>query len=312
MKMLAAAGILKEYHRAGRNGANLYEIVELDILKFISYREINALDFLEVYIKSTLIQSNIYSKFEYFFNNQDSNSYIELKEFFGNFIRNNTNIKGKYEPNRIFTKVINPLAFKKNSRGSKGGRISSLKITYDMLMYNRDNFRDIYYEKPKNMTRQEYLEQENIKINPDFTEYQIAKAKKVVKEYNDEFRNSYSEHYEESEKENKAVHIHHIFPKNGFIEIAAYIENLIALTPNQHLLKAHPDGKTSYVDQEYQHLLLLSKMGIISDNIKSDNVIYSIEDFKYVLSVGFDDEKFIKIDNNTSIIKNEIDFKYLQ
>lgn len=311
IKMFAAAGILKEYYGEGYYGANLYKIVELDILKFISYREINALDFLEVYIKSTLIQSGIYNEFKSFFNIQDSNAYILVKEKFGNFMRKYTNINGTLEPNRIFTKVINPLAFKENSKGTERGRISSQNITYDMLMYNRDNFRDIYHEKPKNMTRQEYMEQEKINYNPNLTEYQIGKAKKVVRTYNDEFRNSYSEHYEESEKNNKAVHIHHIFPKYEFIEIAAYIENLISLTPNQHFLRAHPDGNTFYVDTAYQHLLLLSKMDIISDNVKSNNVIYSMDDFRYVLSIGFKNENFLELDNNKSLIKSAIDYQYV-
>lgn len=311
MKLLATAGILKEYSRAGHRRAHLYEVVELDILEYISYREQNSLRFLVHYINSTLNQSGIYEKFEEFFDKQTPEAYNILKIKYRDFIKNNTNIKGSLEINRIFTKVINPLAFKLNKKGTKSGRISKHSISYDMLMYNRDNFIDIYNEKPKNMSREEYMKQENINYNTDLTDYQMGKAKKIIKNYNDKFRNSLSEHYEESEKNSRAVHIHHIFPKNEFIEIAAYIENLICLTPNQHLLKAHPNGNTSYIDRGYQYLLLLSKMHIINENLRSDNIIYSIEDFKYVLSVGLDNELFIEIDNDCAIIKSAIDYEYL-
>lgn len=311
MKLLSAAGILKEYPKQGYKGAHLYKVENLDILEYISYREINALEFLIVYIEETLIASDIYNIFEKFFMDQDNNSYIDLKIKFADFMRKYTNIKGEYEPNRIFTKVINPLAFDKNLRGTERGRLSNNTITYDMLMYNRDNFRDIYMEKPKNMTREEYMKQENIHMNTDLTEYQISKAKRIVRAYNDEFRDGMTEHYEVTENKNLATQIHHIFPKNEFWEIAAYIENLIALTPNQHFLKAHKNNQTQYVDKDYQHLLLLSKMKTIVENISSNNVIYSMDNFKYVLSVGFDDESFIKMDNDYSSIKSAIDQKYI-
>lgn len=311
MKLLSAAGILEEHPRAGYRGAHLYEVKNLDILEFISYREINSLDFLIIYIELTLKSSGLSDSFENFFKEQDSNSYKDVKTTFADFMRKYTNIKGKYEPDRIFTKVINPLAFDRNLKGTERGRISNYNITYDMLMYNRDNFRDIYMEKPKNMTREEYMQKENIEMNTDLTEYQIAKAKKIVRDYNNEFRLGKTEHYEENEWNNLATQIHHIFPKNEFWEISAYIENLIALTPNQHYLKAHKNNNTQYIDTNYQHLLLISKMDIIAENIKSDNTIYSIDNFKYVLSVGLDDENFIEMDNDYCIIKNAIDRKYI-
>ncbi len=49
----------------------------------------------------------------------------------------------------FFIKVLNPLAYFKNSCGTEKGRLSEQNITYDMLMYNRNNFRDIYSDKPK-------------------------------------------------------------------------------------------------------------------------------------------------------------------
>lgn len=55
--------------------------------------------------------------FEQFFQIQTQDSYIELKDKFENFIINNTKINGSLEARRIFTKVINPLAFKEKKKG---------------------------------------------------------------------------------------------------------------------------------------------------------------------------------------------------
>ena len=41
----------------------------------------------------------------------------------------------------------------------------------------------------------------------------------------------------------KAAHMHHIFPESIFPEICYYLENIIALTPTQHLNYAHPNGR---------------------------------------------------------------------
>ena len=85
-------------------------------------------------------------------------------------------------------------------------------------------------------------------------------------------------------------------------EICAYLENLIALTPTQHLSFAHPKGNTQEVNIEYQKLLLMSKAGRIKENIEdsySENVerIYEFPRFLHVLSVGFDDDEIENVSN---------------
>ena len=39
--------------------------------------------------------------------------------------------------------ILNPIAFMNNTYGTEKGRMSKNRITKDMLMYNRNNFRDI-------------------------------------------------------------------------------------------------------------------------------------------------------------------------
>ena len=93
--------------------------------------------------------------------------------------------------------------------------------------------------------------------------------------------------------------MHHIFPASDYPTIADYLENLIALTPTQHLVYAHPNNNTQYVDRMYQYLCLISKTGIIRDNLfNKDNapVIYDFYLYQTVLSTGFETDEFFDIE----------------
>ena len=187
------------------------------------------------------------------------------------------------------------MAYFYNAYGTKGGHISRDVITFDVLMYNRNNFRDIYANKPKGITRKEYATLNPVKINEQYYEYQSTKAKKFLRIFNDQFRNGETEHFEKEHLNDLAIHIHHIFPKALYPEICYYLENLIALTPTQHFNYAHPNGHTQEINVEYQKLLLLSKADRIKENIEksySDKVerIYEFSRFLHVLSVGFDND----------------------
>ena len=70
--------------------------------------------------------------------------------------------------------------------------------------------------------------------------------------------------------------MHHIFPEADYPEIGSYLENIIALTPTQHLNYAHPNGHTQEIDEQYQHLLLLAK----ADRILSLIHIYGARDLQ--------------------------------
>ena len=312
IKLLAYAGILQET-KTGR--CNLYIVNRRDILEYISLRERNALRFLTIYINKVLIDSGLNTAFAEFFNIQTADAYEHVKEMFFRFTVNNTDIgsrgsSGKLECGRIITKVINVLAFELNKKGTERGHISQHVITYDMLMYNRDNFRDIYAEKPKSVSRKDYIAQQHIVINEAYFRYMSSKAKCRLRVYNDQYRGGFSEMPGDIEK---ATHIHHIFPAGEFPELSYYLENLIALTPNQHLNYAHPNGKTTVINKTYQHDCLLVKTDIIKDNIETKNaIIYSFEDLLHVLYIGFDDQTFLEIEENDYCgIKAKIELKYV-
>ena len=112
-----------------------------------------------------------------------------------------------------------------------------------------------------------------------------------MRNFNDEYRNKLSE-YEFEKIKDCVTHIHHIFPKSDYPSICYYLENLIALTPTQHLNYAPPNGKTHEINEQYQNCLLLAKANRIRENLNgnSKNIIYSFANILKVLSVGFNDK----------------------
>ena len=78
-----------------------------------------------------------------------------------------------------------------------------------------------------------------------------------------------------------------------------YIENLIALTPNQHYGLAHPMNNTQVVDIGVQKTLLTAKTYSIEHNLtQEEEPIYEFSAFLYVLRVGWDNERVLEIAEN--------------
>lgn len=310
MEMLANAKVLKKIKKANRN---FYIVNDIKILEYIALREKNALFFLKTYIEKVINDSNLKYLFDDFFKYQTKDYYDNLKKGFSDFLIKYTKINGEVECNRIFIKVLNPLAYFENACGTERGRLSQNIITYDMLMYNRNNFRDLYANKPKGLTRSEYLASNPTEINIAYYHYQSVKAKRFLKLFNDQNRNGITEHIEKRHLYDKATHIHHIFSESNYPEICFYLENLIALTPTQHLNYAHPNGRTQDTNEQYQYLLLLSKTQIIKENLTNDLVeqIYDFSNLLTVLQVGFDDENYSKINDMDFItVMNYINTQY--
>ncbi|GAA8322730.1 hypothetical protein HpNP14_03850 [Helicobacter pylori] len=173
--------------------------------------------------------------------------------------------------------------------------MSNTIITKDELNYNRINWQDI--GKDKNTTRQEYdlINSKGIANS----NYLISKAKKVVKRYNDRFNNSLSEVKQEKE-ESQATQIHHIFPIQDFPIIANYIENLIALTPNQHFIYAHPNNQTRLIDKDFQYICLLAKTTTILNDTQG---VYDWNDCIVVLNMGLKTTIFSQVKNEWELLE---------
>jgi hypothetical protein len=290
MKMLAAAGVLREDGVV--NNTIQFSVERIEVLEYIAIRERNSFDFLCLYIEKTLRDSGLWYNFESFFDEQTQVSLEELKNTFARFCIRYTPINTVVEANRIFNKVLNPLACRFHKKGTLRGRLSPLMITYDKIMYNQTNWRDDAVGKDKNVARGDFAASP---ANDKMYEYRVTRAKKYLRQFNDRYNEGKSEILDRFSVGQIATHMHHIFPKHQYEEIADYIENLIALTSGQHLQAAHPNGNTRVVDPGYQYTCLIAKTESIRRNILSNNselVIYNFEDFMYVLDVGLRTDYF--------------------
>lgn len=289
-----------------------YSINNQEILDKIALRPMNALNFLYEYISKVLSDSGLMKSFEDFFRIQTKDSYKEVRDNFISFTINNTKINGETECGRIFTKVINPLAFKLKKLGTEKGRISKFVITLNDLQYNRSNWRDELSGKNKSVTRSEYEPTVAQLQARALATYTVNKAKKAVRKFNDIFNNGQSEVCQSTELV-KATQAHHIFAQSDYPSIADFIENLIMLTPNQHFSMAHPNNKTQYIDKDFQYVCLIAKSTRIHDNLTSDNAdkFYDFDDYKYVLNTGLETDEFSSIEYlDFASILDKIDYFY--
>lgn len=291
LNLLNYMGILNDVNST--NNRHKYEVKNSDALEFIKLNDQTTAECLVIYITKVISDSGLTPFFEDFFNNQDKTTFQNLKETFVQFHIKNTNIEKEVECRRIFTKVLNPLAWYKSKKGTKRGRLSREEIGFYDLNYNNLNFRDKYANKPKKLSRNEWE-----KIKPEIeseeksAHLQSESAKKRLSKYTKEYRHNLSELKDESPK----LNMHHIFMASEFPEISMYLENIIAITPNEHAT-AHLKG-TQTVDTNYQKKLLKAKAFRIYENIKNIHVptLYSWKNFVYILKIGFhlSDESLIK------------------
>ena len=314
LNMLSYAGVIEDI---GSKNRHRYIIKDKNVLEFIARNDLNALRFLQIYVEKVLNDSGLMSSFDSFFTYQDSIHFNNLKKHFISFYHMYTPIKKEYEPKRIFTKVLNPLAYKYSKKGTEHGHISRDIITRSDLMYNRDNFRDIYYDKPKGVARGAWEKNHvNLDVRKGYFMQEMNASKRTLRNYIAEYKNNTSEltlYNTNHSDDSTPTQIHHIFPKNEFPTIMYFIENLIALTPNQHFEFAHPKNNTFIVDLEAQRELLIAKTYSIKNNIENPNevTIYSFSDFLYVLGQGWADERVESIPNGDySEVIHAIDLHY--
>ncbi len=178
--------------------------------------------------------------------------------------------------------MLNPYAVANNIAGTKRGRLSPLVLSFSDLLYNQLNWRDI--GKEKHLTRQEFEAIASDNEVAAITKYYIEKAKKLIRrkysysEVNDEFAHG------------EATQVHHIFPENEYPRLAAYLENLIMLTAQQHYTRAHPNNKTYLIDRAYQLICLLAKSESIETSLGLGEDFYTKVDFVYIINQGLFEE----------------------
>lgn len=312
--MLDYAGVIEDI---GTGSRHRYCIKNRDVLEYIARNDLNALRFIQIYNEKVLTDSGLMPVFVEFFNSQDSAHFNAMKNRFIAFYHEFTAIKKDYEPKRIFTKVLNPLAVKYSKKGTERGRISPNVIVRSDLMYNRDNFRDIYLDKPKGVSREDWrAAHPEFDVRPGYFVQMMNASKRTLRDYILQYRDNLSEltmFIETQTDTNAPTQVHHIFPKNEFPAIMHYIENLIALTPNQHFGFAHPENNTHVVDLTAQRELLIAKTYSIRQNLENPNEddIFSFPNLLTVLKEGWSDEDVLTIpDRDYSEVIHSINVHY--
>ena len=191
--------------------------------------------------------------------------------------------------------------------------MSPTLITLDELRYNRINWRDELSGKSKNITRQEHNERLIIEQQVNATaKYNVERAKRIVRRFNAQYHNSASEVSQDTELVD-ATQIHHIFPESEFPSISDFIENLIALTPNQHFCMAHPNNQTRYIDRDFQYICLLAKTNTIMNDLLGEprTETYNFDSYKIVLNTGLGTDDFDTIEYlNFASLLEKIDLFY--
>jgi len=274
--MLAYSGLIKE-SKKGRE--NRYIVERRDMIEYLSLRDRNSYYFLTIYLEKVLKDSDIWKFFDNFFIKQTQSSLETLRENYVDFIKQNTPINKELEPIRILNPMLNLLSFRYKKLGTKSGKIS--EINYNDILYNRPNWRDI--KKDKSLTRVEFnkLFFEQGVDNRKSYEYYVSKAKRFVKNIH-----KYSEIHKLEEY--PATQAHHIFLASEYPELADIPENIIAITPNQHFYRAHPNNKTAILDKSYQIICLLSKLDSIEIDYYSGMENYNKNKFIDVINTGLD------------------------
>ncbi len=276
LKTLAYSGLIEET----KNGrTNSYKVLEKEIIEYISLRDRNGYYFLTIYFEKVLKDSGIWQYFDVFFKAQTQSSLESLRKNYVDFIIRNTPINKELEPIRILNPMLNILSFKYKKLGSIKGKVN--EINYNDLLYNRPNWRDI--KKDKSITRAEFNKiffEQGVDNHKSY-EYHISKAKRFVKSI-----------HQVSEihrfKEYQATQAHHIFLSSEFPELADIPENIIAITPNQHFYRAHPNNKTAILDKSYQIICLISKLDSIEIDYYNNTGFYNKNNFIDVINTGLE------------------------
>lgn len=278
---------------------NRYSVKNREILEFIARKDVNAYKFLYEYICKVLSDSGFLQRFDdyrqaYLSGNSPKQAFHELKSAFRDFVFRYTPITGETEVYRIFPKVLNPYAVANKIAGAKRGFMSKSLTSFSDLPYNQVNWRDV--GKEKHLTRQEYDEVAALPKAMVVTRYLIQKAKSQI-----------SRKYEQSEVQDEyaasdSFQVHHIFPENEFPHLAAYLENLINLSPTQHYSRAHPKNNTHVISRDFQLICLLAKSGNIKKSLELGEELYDKGNFVFVVNEGV----------RLKLVENSLDFGLIE
>ncbi|MFA5080844.1 MAG: hypothetical protein WC472_04470 [Candidatus Paceibacterota bacterium] len=280
--ILAFAGILDQVAERPKK----YQVNNAEVLKFIAVNDFNASSFLCEYTEKFISDNGLSEVFENYRQNPNQDNYLKAKEAYWNWAKTHTAVKGddRRHTYRVFNKLFNIFCYKNRLPGEDASNITSGPCPYSFLIYNRTNFRD--KDMPSGMTRQQYQEEVLSEIEQDgVVETLLQKVKDLVKirHGNDSEIRDHSFNY----VTNSGVHVHHILPRHSYPQYSLSKENLISLTPGQHLSLAHVEANTRTINSEFQKVCLKKKFEHIKTSVESNDGFYDLKEFIKILNTCF-------------------------
>jgi hypothetical protein len=300
--LLAFAGVLEQTTSRPKK----FIVKEFDILSFLAINDLNASKFLGEYTEKFLKDNGLIDVFNKYKNNPNQNNHLLAKESYWNWAKINTGVRGEDRKHtyRVFNKIFNIFCNRNRIPGEDASNITAGPCPYSFLIYNRKNFRD--KDKPVGMTRQEYKTDVLSSIDNE------GVVGTLLKKAKDSVRDKYNGESEIKDPllgyhPDQGVHIHHILPQHSYPEFSLSKENLIALTPGQHLSRAHIRGSTKTINFDFQKICLKTKFSSIKDSYKNNDGFYDLQEFINIINTCFDWD----IPMDTDIIEVEEKMKQL-
>lgn len=280
--LLEYAGVIERVDERPKR----FKVIHRNILDQLALNDLSSAKFLAEYTEKLVRDNGLWSYFESYQNNPNQYNYDVFKEAYWQWAKVNTGVRTDNHDHsfRVFNKIFNVLCYKFRIPGQLDSYITDGVCPYNFLIYNRDNFRD--KDMPAGMTRREYADTVLSGIDTDgVVGTLLKKAKEAIsRKYGD----SEVKELEYGYLSNKGVHVHHILPVHAYQEYSLVRENLIALTPGQHLSDAHPMGNTRRIDVRYQAVCLLHKLKNIQSSIAAGEDFYEPSRFVEVVNTCYD------------------------
>ncbi len=278
--LLSYAGVIEQVSQRPKK----YKINSLQALEYMAVNDLNSSKFLTEYTEKFLEDNGLISYFEQFKNTSTQANYLIAKDKYWEWARINTAIKG-VDPThtyRVFNKIFNVYCYKHRIPGEDGSNVTNGPCPYSFLIYNRTNFRD--ENMPSGITRQEYRN----KILSDIDANGVVVVV-LLQKVKDEIRKKCNGISEMQEQElgfvaDSGIHIHHILPQSSHPQFSLFRENLIALTPGQHLSFAHVQGNTQRINPDFQKICLKRKFQHIKESINNGENFYTSTQFVKILN----------------------------
>ena len=282
LDVLSFAGILDQIDARPKR----YRVSVLEALEYIAVNDFNAAHFLGEYTEKFIHDYGFSDVFENYHQNPNQDNHLRAKEAYWNWARTHTAVKGddRRHTYRVFNKIFNVFCYKNRLPGEDTSNITPGVCPYTFLIYNRENFRD--KDMPTGMTRQQYHDEVLSEIDEGgVVETLLQKAKDAVKLKHD--NNSEIQDPDLGYLPNGGVHVHHILPRHSYSQFSLSKENLISLTPGQHLSRAHIEANTRTINPEFQIVCLKKKFEHIRASLDAGEDFYDLKEFIKILNICF-------------------------